>query len=89
MHESLSSITVDGNRVAAANGAGTDRVMEFQPTGSDAIERIEVIKSPTPDMDGDSIGGAVNMVSKSAFDRSPGRRMSASVGGILAPPRPA
>lgn len=29
---------------------------------------LEVVKSPTPDMDGDSIGGAVNMVSKSAFD---------------------
>ena len=37
------------------------------------IERIEVTKSPTPDMDGDSIGGAVNLVSKSAFDSSPQR----------------
>jgi len=85
MHESLSSVTVDGNRVASANGAGTDRVMEFHPTGADAIERIEVIKSPTPDMDGDSIGGAVNMVSKSAFDRAPGRQIKASVGGIWRP----
>lgn len=85
MHQSLSTVTVDGNRVAAANGAGTDRVMEFQPTGSDAIERIEVVKSPTPDMDGDSIGGAVNMVSKSAFDRSPERHITASVGGIWRP----
>ena len=85
MHESLSSVTVDGNRVASANGAGTDRVMEFHPTGADAIERIEVVKSPTPDMDGDSIGGAVNMVSKSAFDRAPGRRITASVGGIWRP----
>ncbi|MEY4941484.1 MAG: hypothetical protein RIQ93_3219, partial [Verrucomicrobiota bacterium] len=85
MHQSLSTVTVDGNRVAAANGAGTDRVMEFQPTGADAIERIEVIKSPTPDMDGDSIGGAVNMVSKSAFDRSPERHIVASVGGIWRP----
>lgn len=85
MHESLSSVTVDGNRVASANGAGTDRIMEFQPTGADAIERIEVIKSPTPDMDGDSIGGAVNMVSKSAFDRAPGRYIATSVGGIWRP----
>ncbi len=85
MHESLSSVTVDGNRVASANGAGTDRVMEFHPTGADAIERIEVIKSPTPDMDGDSIGGAVNMVSKSAFDRAPGRQIKASIGGIWRP----
>jgi TonB-dependent receptor len=85
MHESLSSVTVDGNRVASANGAGTDRVMEFHPTGADSIERIEVVKSPTPDMDGDSIGGAVNMVSKSAFDRAPGRRITGSVGGIWRP----
>jgi len=85
MHQSLSTVTIDGNRASSANGAGTDRVMEFYPTGSDSIERIEVVKSPTPDMDGDSIGGAVNMVSKSAFDRSPERHVVASVGGIWRP----
>ena len=33
-------------------------------------------------MDGDSIGGAVNLVSKSAFDSSPERRIRGSVGAI-------
>ena len=34
---------------------------------ADVIERIEVIKAPTPDMDADSVGGAVNLITKSAF----------------------
>jgi TonB-dependent receptor len=36
-------------------------------------------------MDGDSIGGAVNLVTKSAFDSSPERRIRASVGSIWRP----
>ncbi|MBL9198857.1 MAG: TonB-dependent receptor [Opitutaceae bacterium] len=78
----LNAITMDGNRMADAAGSTTNREFQFQQIGSDSIERIEVIKSPTPDMDADSIGGAVNMVSKSAFDRSPERRIGLSAGGI-------
>lgn len=33
---------------------------------SDLLDRMEVIKVPTPSMDGDAIGGAVNMVMKNA-----------------------
>jgi len=82
MNHNLNTISMDGNRMADAGSGGTTREYQFQQIGSDTIERIEVIKSPTPDMDADSIGGAVNMVSKSAFDSSPKRRMSGSVGAI-------
>lgn len=82
MSSNLSSITQDGNRLADAASAGTTREYQFQQVGSDAIERVEVVKSPTPDMDGDSIGGNVNMVTKSAFDSSPERRIRASFGVI-------
>ena len=47
--------------------------------GADTVERLEVVKSPTPDMDGDSIGGAVNMVSKTGFDTQ-GRMVRVSLG---------
>ncbi len=53
--------------------------------GSDAIERMEVVKSPTPDMDGNSIGGAINVVSKTGFDSSPERRIHGSFGAIWRP----
>jgi len=35
---------------------------------SDLVERIEISKTLTPDMEGDAIGGAVNMVMKNAPD---------------------
>ncbi|MDO8541286.1 MAG: TonB-dependent receptor [Opitutaceae bacterium] len=82
LHQNLSSITQDGNRLADAASAGATREFQFQTVSSDAIERIEVTKSPTPDQDGDSIGGTVNLVSKSAFDSSPERRIRASAGAI-------
>jgi TonB-dependent receptor len=82
LHQNLSSITQDGNRMADAGSAGSTREFQFQTVDSDSIERIEVTKSPTPDIDGDSIGGNVNLVSKSAFDSSPERRIRGSVGAI-------
>ena len=85
LHQNLSSITMDGNRLADAASAGVTREFQFQTIGSDAVERIEVVKLPTPDMDGDSIGGNVNLVSKSAFDSTPERRISASLGTIWRP----
>ncbi len=88
LHQNLSTITQDGNRLADAGSAGATREFQFQTVGSDSIERIEVTKSPTPDMDGDSIGGAVNLVSKSAFDSSPERRLRGSVGAIWRPTDP-
>ncbi len=82
MSQNLSTITQDGNRIADAGSAGATREFQFQTVGADSIERMEVVKSPTPDMDGDSIGGAVNLVSKSAFDSSPERRIRGSIGAI-------
>ncbi len=82
MNQSMSTVTIDGDRVGHASqaGGGGNREVQWQTVGSDTIERVEVVKSPTPDMDGDSIGGAVNLVSKSAFDSSPERRIRASTG---------
>ncbi|MBL9201547.1 MAG: TonB-dependent receptor plug domain-containing protein, partial [Opitutaceae bacterium] len=83
MGNQLNSITMDGNRMADAASAGATREFQFTQVNADTIERIEVIKSPTPDMDADSIGGAVNMVSKSAFDRSHRRTLSGQAGIIM------
>jgi iron complex outermembrane receptor protein len=82
LNHNLSSITMDGNRLADAASAGVTREFQFQTIGSDAVERIEVTKLPTPDMEGDSIGGTVNLVSKSAFDSKGERRIRGSIGTI-------
>lgn len=79
LNQNLTTITMDGNRLADAASAGATREYQFQTVSADTVERMEVVKSPTPDMDGDSIGGAVNMVSKTGFDTK-GRMIRGSFG---------
>jgi iron complex outermembrane receptor protein len=67
----LNSVQIDGNRRAAPG----DRGIDFASIGTDHVESIEVVKSPTPDMDADAIGGTVNLKSRSAFDLK-GRRIN-------------
>ena len=85
VNQNLTSITMDGNRLPDASNVGGNREFTFQTVSSETFERMEVVKSPTPDMAGDSIGGAVNMVSKSGFDSSAGRRVRLSYGATWRP----
>ena len=62
LHHNLASVSMDGNRLADAASAGTTREVQWQQAGTETVERVEVTKSPTPDMPADSIGGAVNIV---------------------------
>ncbi len=66
----LSAINVDGVRVANAsvgNVAG-DRSAQIDTIPAEFIKEVELTKAPTPDMPADSIGGAANLVTKSALD---------------------
>ncbi|MEE4383136.1 MAG: TonB-dependent receptor plug domain-containing protein, partial [Pseudomonadales bacterium] len=80
------SVQVDGARMPAsgtgrgANYGDTGRGFALDDLPADAIEKIEIIKAPTPDMDGDGLGGAVNLVTKSALDYD-GRVVTYNVGG--------
>lgn len=82
---SLNSVTMDGDRVASSQSAGLGRTFEFEQASLGGIETIEVIKAPTPDMDADSIGGNVNIISKSAFDRAQKRYFTYTLGGVYRP----
>lgn len=62
------SVTMDGTRLPSPQAKGDGREFAIDQLPADFIERIEVIKAPTPDMDGDAIGGTVNLITKSAFD---------------------
>jgi TonB-dependent receptor len=81
----LNAVTMDGDRIASSQSAGAGRTFEFEQASLNNIETIEVTKAPTPDMDADSIGGNVNIVSKSAFDRNQPRTIAYSVGGVWRP----
>ncbi len=82
----LNSVSVDGTLLAGATTRGTDRSFEIDKVSTNSIESIEVIKSPTPDMDADSIGGKINLRTKSAFDRK-GREINYSLGANVYLPR--
>lgn len=60
-------VTMDGGPVASSAG---DRAFELTGAATSNIDRIEVTKSPTPDMPANSIGGSVNIVGKSALSVS-------------------
>ncbi|MBL9186432.1 MAG: TonB-dependent receptor [Opitutaceae bacterium] len=81
----LNSVTMDGDRMASSQSAGAGRTFEFEQASLNNIETIEVTKAPTPDMDADSIGGNVNIISKSAFDRNQPRLFLYSLGGVWRP----
>lgn len=55
----LTAVTINGIRVPATSG--TDRSVELSMISPELLSSIEVYKSPTADMDGDAIGGIVNL----------------------------
>lgn len=59
--------TLDGAVLATAERQNRQLNMEAIPTTG--VARLEVIKSRTPDIEGNAIGGIVNLRSRSAFDR--------------------
>lgn len=60
----LNSTTVDGERIPSPEADGRDIALDVIP--ADLLQSIEVSKALTPDMDGDAIGGSVNLVTKRA-----------------------
>ncbi len=71
----LSSVTINGNRVPSAEGDTRNVQLDLIP--ADMIQTIEVNKVVTADMDGDAIGGSINLVTKN----SPYKRTIAATTG--------
>ena len=65
------SVTLDGTRTAGATTGFSpqgDRAPLIDQVPSELIKEIEITKGNTPDQSADSLGGTVNLVTKSAFD---------------------
>ena len=71
----LNSVTLNGSRIPSAEGDNRNIQMDLIP--ADMIQTIEVNKAVTPDMDGDALGGSVNLVTRTAPE---GFRLSATLG---------
>ena len=65
----LSVVSFDGVQLAGASASGG---RDFSPSriGVNSISRVEVTKVPLPSTAADTMSGSINLVSKSAFERS-------------------
>jgi TonB-dependent receptor len=63
----LNNVTINGLNVPSPEGGARSVALDVIP--SELIQTLEVSKSVTPDMDGDAIGGSVEVKSLSAFDK--------------------
>lgn len=72
----LNSVSIDG--IAIGTPESDNRAAPMDVIPSESTERLKVVKSPTPDMPGDAIGGAILVESASAFDRD-GRSIRAKL----------
>jgi len=71
----FNSVMVNGERIPSAEAEVREVQLDLIP--ADMVSQVEVNKALTPDMDADAIGGAVNIVTRSAPSQ---RRISTTLG---------
>ena len=72
----LNAMMIDGERIPSPDPLLRQVAVDVVP--SELLQTIEVSKTLTPDMDADSIGGSVNLVTRQAPDKA---HLLASAGG--------
>ena len=70
MSQSYTPVTMNGFDFASAGGAATARTVILDNVSINNLARIEVVTSPTPESPANALAGSVNMVPRSAFERS-------------------
>jgi len=70
MPPEYTNIEMDGAGLSVPQTAGSNRITALRGLTMSNVDRIEITKGPTPDTGADSIGGRINMIPRSAFDRS-------------------
>lgn len=68
--DNMTGVAVDGAQLASSSSGAASRSFELEQVSINNVARIELTKVPTPSTPADSLAGSVNMVSKSAFERS-------------------
>jgi len=64
------AIYVDGVPISSASPASLSNAVGLDMMSMNNASRVELIKVATPDMPNNSIGGSINLISKSAFEYS-------------------
>jgi len=82
MAPSLNTVTVDGGLIPSI---GTNRSFELQSITGTMFETLELIKGHTPDKGADSLGGTLNMKTRSPLNLREKRRVAYSSTVRVAP----
>jgi TonB-dependent receptor len=69
MNADFNTVTINGMRASVSDFEGSSRRVPLDVVSAKSADQIEVTKALRPDQDGDGIGGAVNIVTRSPFDR--------------------
>jgi TonB-dependent receptor len=72
----LNSVTIDSQTIGSPEGDTRRVALDTVP--ANLLSKLEVVKSVTPDLDGNAIGGSINIITPSAFDDPDGKFFSAS-----------
>ena len=63
-------VTIGGFELASSEVSGAGRNVELNAISINNLSRIEAVYSPTPETPGSALAGSVNMIPRSAFERS-------------------
>lgn len=69
MPSSGTVVTTDGSTMASTQPV-TSRNFDFSLTATANIDRVEITKTPTPDLPANAVGGAINIITKSGFSQA-------------------
>ncbi|MDO8539715.1 MAG: TonB-dependent receptor [Opitutaceae bacterium] len=83
MDRALNTVTVDGGLMPSL---GTNRAFELQSITGTMFEALELIKGHTPDKGADSLGGTINLKTRSPLSMREKRRTTYSFTTRWAPP---
>jgi iron complex outermembrane receptor protein len=76
------TVTIDGGLVSSL---GSSRAFEMQSISGALFDQLELVKGHTPDKNADSLGGTVNLKSRSTLNMKEKRRFTYSLSSRIAP----
>ncbi|MBI5691614.1 MAG: TonB-dependent receptor [Verrucomicrobia bacterium] len=82
MPAGMNTVTIDGGLVTPF---GTNRAFEMQSISAALFDQLELTKGHRPDKNADSLGGTVNLKSRSSLSMKERRRLTYSLSTRIAP----
>jgi len=64
----LNNVTINGLAIGNGETESGGRLLPLDVIGGELLSGVQVMKTPTPDMDGQGIGGTLNLTTKQPFD---------------------